>query len=536
VLRTSAQIHGVLALASVLGCGSAESLPGQPPFDAAASDAANESLPDRAVDVSADETSVDAVEPPEGEADAAPSLIVIPRATSGKRLRVQTLWMEDGAEQLVGFWDSARGEACKVQDLAGVRYCLPSYSGAPAAYADSACTQPLWAGDAICGPTPRYSVERDPPDPQGCTPSRFVVRARMGEVQPSTVWSGAACTPGSPDPNVRYYALSAPFGLDAFVTGVVDHTPTGRRLEPAYWTGSDGSRQLVDFYDTQRQEECAIGRGGDGAYRCLPASKAYGEVYADPQCAVPVDYDLATACEPDPGRYATRWTRDPQCAADAYAQYFEIGAPYWGDIYTSNTSPATCTMYDQTSDAGQPVFALGAPIAPESFAELTHVWAGPGRVREARYLTGDGLSLPAPFEPMYTYEFLELWYDTALQERCMLEVADDGATRCIPSFVASYPGNLFGDQACSAQPLAESPPFGPVLCETPHYATRMLFAGCQAETPVWAVGPQYAGPVSAQYASAPCQAAGSDVTVLSHYPVTGAVPASAFEAASPRTE
>ena len=444
--------------------------------------------------------------------------------------------MEDGAEELAGFWDTALGEACQVQALAGVRYCLPRYLGAPTTYADSACTQPLVTGDATCGTMPRYSVERDPPDPQACAPSRFVVRSVTGEAQPTTVWSGSTCTPGSPDPNVRYYALGAPSGLDAFVTGGIEHLATGRRLEPAYWTGIDGSRQLVDFYDTRRQEECAIGRGGDGAFRCLPVSKAYGDVYADPQCAVPVDYDLATACDPDPGRYATRWARDPQCATTTYTQYFEIGAPYSGDIYISNTSPATCTMYDQTSDVGQPVVGLGAPIAPESFAELTHVWAGPGRVREARYLTDDGLSLPAPFEPMYTYEFLELWYDTALEERCMLEVADDGATRCLPSFVASYPGTLFGDPGCSALPLAESPPFGPVLCETPHYATGMLVAGCQVETPVWAVGPEYGGPVTVQYGSSPCQPAGSDVTRLSQYPVNGPVTASTFEAASLRTE
>jgi hypothetical protein len=70
---------------------------------------------------------------------------------------------------------------------------------------------------------------------------------------------------------------------------------SGGRLRARYLEGSDGSREYVGWYDTEKQSECAFSKDTTGTVRCLPIHRvAAGSAYADASCTqivLPVAYD-----------------------------------------------------------------------------------------------------------------------------------------------------------------------------------------------------------------------------------------------------
>lgn len=87
--------------------------------------------------------------------------------TSGTRLKARTLTGADGSQQLVGWYDSGRGENCTFR-LAGdgTMRCLPDATAVGViAFADAGCTVPvaiIRKGAANTAPPPAYVGSLDP--------------------------------------------------------------------------------------------------------------------------------------------------------------------------------------------------------------------------------------------------------------------------------------------------------------------------------------------------------------------------------------
>jgi len=76
--------------------------------------------------------------------------------SSGTRIRARLAITDDGASELVGWYDGDRGVSCTFQEAAdGVTRCLPEAKHANL-FADAACTQPL-SYAAACGEDPAMS-------------------------------------------------------------------------------------------------------------------------------------------------------------------------------------------------------------------------------------------------------------------------------------------------------------------------------------------------------------------------------------------
>lgn len=65
---------------------------------------------------------------------------------------------------------------------------------------------------------------------------------------------------------------------------------SGSRLKAKWVSGSDGSKQFVGFYDSERSEDCSFQKAGDGTTRCMPASSGsvYNAFFSDAGCAQPL--------------------------------------------------------------------------------------------------------------------------------------------------------------------------------------------------------------------------------------------------------
>ena len=207
---------------------------------------------------------------------------------------------------------------------------------------------------------------------------------------------------------------------------------SGSRLRAKY-VGSGDSRQLVGFFDNQRQEDCAFQPAEGGRIRCLPTNMtvATGGAggFSDASCTI------STAPAPTTG-----------CAAPAYAmveQYDESTcgiAPY----QIHKVLPASAPLYLQTASscalapAGTPfapnVLRLGESISWAEFAEGT-VANIAGALTERRLSTTDGASAT------YGYHLDDLEAD------CRFRVMSDGNARCVPEALTGPV--LYADGNCS---------------------------------------------------------------------------------------
>ena len=209
---------------------------------------------------------------------------------------------------------------------------------------------------------------------------------------------------------------------------------SGSRLRAKYTTSGD-ARQLVGFFDTERQEDCTFRQAEAGHVRCLPAdlivSSGFNGTYSDPGC------EVGTVGAPVTG-----------CASPAYVliTQYDTTTCATGPFEIHKVLPASALLYALAADGSCGVTApsttsvlkLGSKIAWSSFAEGT-VTSVAGALTEQRVVTPDGASAT------YGYHL------DALDADCRFRAMSDGAARCIPD--APSGPLLYGDTACT-QPTA----------------------------------------------------------------------------------
>lgn len=153
--------------------------------------------------------------------------------------------------------------------------------------------------------------------------------------------------------------------------GTTDHA-SGSRLRVRYLAGADGSREVVGFFDSQRNENCFFGgstvRASDGTIRCLPSETiAYQSsfYFQDAACTARLAAALKSQCPP---KYAARYSAS-QCPLTEMIYPILSAFTPGATIYYVNASaqcvayPGSLTSYD--------FYTVGDEIPPASFVEAT---------------------------------------------------------------------------------------------------------------------------------------------------------------------
>jgi hypothetical protein len=184
-------------------------------------------------------------------------------------------------------------------------------------------------------------------------------------------------------------AMSGPGGSDGsgIFDALMDPVPeadanpmSGSRLKKHYLDGSDGSREdLPGWYDSQRMEDCAFTRAGDGKQRCLPTNAAnWPGWYGDNQCTIPVIMVSLPPlqCNFTPPVLARNDSVDDVCAGTAKTRVYSVGgqAPIGSGGYVtlcSKASDGSCTQCGTAQYNNVAFYHVGAEIDPSSFVAAT---------------------------------------------------------------------------------------------------------------------------------------------------------------------
>src|SRR5262249_33845244 len=100
----------------------------------------------------------------------------------------------------------------------------------------------------------------------------FAVHPVGAMVTPQTVYrlSQIGCGARVPPEFEALFELLPELTYSEWVSAVEQAGDGTTRLRGQYLAGEDGSRSLVNWYDSQRSEPCSFRIAADGRYRCLP--------------------------------------------------------------------------------------------------------------------------------------------------------------------------------------------------------------------------------------------------------------------------
>jgi hypothetical protein len=143
---------------------------------------------------------------------------------------------------------------------------------------------------------------------------------------------------------------------------------SGTRLKLRFYEGSDGSRQFIDFYDSELKTTCVVpSRTADGKDRCVP-SQSGTPYYSTAACTGAPTLYAVPKTSPQPTVLVVRAVNSTPLTA--YASGGLVAAPatvyQGGDQGTgggcaeTSSSPSTFNYY-----------AVGAPLADTAFVEMT---------------------------------------------------------------------------------------------------------------------------------------------------------------------
>ena len=435
--------------------------------------------------------------------------------------RLKARWFQPpGVRRIFGGWfDQQLGENCEFERVAHFEparppgtplYCRPrAGSGTGEVFADAACTQAVV--DAPCDDV--HFVNLPPTDSNDCaSPNRLF---RVGDpVLTGMVYARVEgiCTRLAPtDPmtprSPRH--LGAELTLDAMVSATAEMASGSGRIVSIELVASDGSRRVVGARDTQRGEDVFAPNwyrdafdGGRGKWEPVQIvmKEPGAPVFSDAACtAVAAPF---ASC----GDVAIRSVFEPESGCWPSAKYYEAGAKLGpGSAYVDYG--ASCRAATAAEVPPDQQVAIGAPISPTSFADVT-AWeeSSPAGVRVRRAGTSDG--------PVGADEYI---LDSNFGDACGPVLAADGVLRCLPR---ERVGTTYADAGCTMPVVAVSqgaspcPTFVPPIVGIAEVITSTDCA-YQERVHEFPVGAEHTGPVYGPGASGPC-------TVLSSAVLEGA--------------
>lgn len=211
---------------------------------------------------------------------------------------------------------------------------------------------------------------------------------------------------------------------------------SGQRLRARYAVTTEGNREFLGWYDTERKEDCAVGTAPDGKLRCLPEMSrlALTPRFIDDQCQEPVTLHVHSSeskeCE------AKYLLSPPASSCEGGTTLRERGAATEPPPL-HHQSGASCSP-----DVGrfEAYYELGPDVLPSAFAEVSSRAVCVGeRLQRLVYETEDGMRQPYG------------WLDTAGERNCDFGLAEDGLLRCLPSAALTQSPTAFA--SCEAAPL-----------------------------------------------------------------------------------
>jgi hypothetical protein len=207
---------------------------------------------------------------------------------------------------------------------------------------------------------------------------------------------------------------------------------SGTRLRARFTTGG-GARELVGFFDTERNEECTFQRADDGRMRCLPSSFSYGEVgmFSDAACQTPLAVPQG-ACTGD-ATYAVSSVYESGCTNTARARSVRKVVGQATASYVS--TGGGCTAQAGFTPSARFV-ALGEVIPWTAFLEAVETTVPGDQVSERVLVASDGARQHLGYR------------NEKLGAECTFQLMADGITRCVPDDARSGPVE-YSDAACT---------------------------------------------------------------------------------------
>jgi len=138
---------------------------------------------------------------------------------------------------------------------------------------------------------------------------------------------------------------------------------SGSRLKARWYVGDDGSRQFLDWQDTELNTACSFTTGADGTLRCMPIGGAAGAYYfSNATCSTRLISVPQAQCtqgsQPEFGIYT-----ETTCGASKYHIFPVTGVVQPANIYTG--SPAACTPL--AALAGYTFYSAGVELPASRF-------------------------------------------------------------------------------------------------------------------------------------------------------------------------
>jgi hypothetical protein len=237
-------------------------------------------------------------------------------------------------------FDASLGASCQPINWTGetaTGHCLPSATDA--GLFEAGCSTRLASAPATC-PAPEFAMVY-----AACptAPARYF---RAGdELAPAAIYvdTGASCQMLEVSPDLRYFAVGDEVEIAALSR---ERAGSGGRLEPVYFTTSDGLRvRDFELHDALLQTDCFPSENADGTTVCLPVGTHVSDYFIDEQCSSPIRLASvrrgdASCAPPSLPAFAIEYVLQPACGL-AYVVH-EVGALYTGGVY--QRAGATCSQ------------------------------------------------------------------------------------------------------------------------------------------------------------------------------------------------
>jgi hypothetical protein len=346
---------------------------------------------------------------------------------SGSRLTARFLTGEDGSRIFDGWFDTERGEFCRVaRGQNGRYYCFPSSN--PVVYGDARCQQAMGQhlecafrytgisrGDRRCGnETLSLWEEGAPISP----PARYR-------------FANDFCAGPDTSDGGRFVSLAARVPDSALAAGDPRLGPAALRLRPRLVRFEDGAEAPIELWDSSGNRSCVRVETVQGT-RCLPENAVYvglaGPYYAEETCSERVAHAYAPACLRPAVALVAETVNGCMRVREAYlpGQRLDPRMVYsGGDCQTGAIIPGH-------------FYQLGTRLDLTSFPELRLHETGKGRIRLRTYSAADDISI-APLG--------QNLFDSKLGIECKIAVASDGVLRCLP---LTGPALIEGEAAAAA--------------------------------------------------------------------------------------
>jgi hypothetical protein len=368
-------------------------------------------------------------EPPEAPEDATYT------AKSGSRLKARYFVDDEGARVFAGWFDSLRGEACRVARGEGGRYyCFPY--GNPALYADARCRQPLGVHGGCAA---RYTaIARGD---SRCDNETLALWEEGGPVELPTQyrWGGDSCLASERSPTASLVAATQRLPDSELVSGESTPPRADLRLASRLVRFADGAVAPSALIDS-RWKRCKPVATTAGI-RCVPEAAVYagvGPYFGDRGCGAMVAHAEGPAClTPLVGLLVSTSNGCPGVSA-AFALGPRLDPR---EVFSGSECQRGRLLPGH-------FYMMGAPLELTAFPALQVNERGRGRMRVRTYAAGDGVPVP--------YLGVQL-FDSRLNVECRVVPASDGVLRCLPLEGPATLGDAgsarFADPDCTV-PLA----------------------------------------------------------------------------------